>query len=99
MPITDLIDGSLYENTKLVDKIDAENKLIIIDLSGEQGSSNILWNETIKYIVIGQFPDLVGKKVEQKYRSGGLLNSLVVINEAHRLAPRDSTENEDMGGC
>jgi hypothetical protein len=82
--------------SKLVDKIDAENKLIIIDLSGEQASSNILWNETIKFIVIGQFLDLVGKKAEQKYRSGGLLNGLVVIDEAHRLAPRDSSENEDM---
>jgi hypothetical protein len=81
--------------TKLVDKIGDENKLIVIDLSGEE-VKNFFWNETIKYMVIGQLLSLVGRKTEQKYKEGGLLNSLVVIDEAHRLAPRDTSENEDM---
>ena len=82
--------------SKLVDKIDAENKLIIIDLSGEEVSSSLFWNETIKYVVIGQFLQLVGKKAEQKFKGGGLLNGLVILDEAHRLAPREKNENEDM---
>jgi hypothetical protein len=81
--------------TKLVDMIGSENKLIIIDLSGEE-VKNLFWNETIKYVVIGQILSLVGKKAEQKYKEGGLLNGIVVIDEAHRLAPRDTSENEDM---
>jgi len=82
--------------SKLVDKIDVENKLIIIDLSGEEVSSSLFWNETIKYVVIGQFLQLVAKKAEQKYKEGGLLNGLVILDEAHRLAPREKNENEDM---
>ncbi|MBD3172266.1 DUF87 domain-containing protein, partial [Candidatus Bathyarchaeota archaeon] len=80
----------------LVDKIDEERSLVVIDLSGIQTPDDLFWNEEIKFIVIGQFLSQIGKKAEEKYKAEELLNGLVIIDEAHRLAPRQRLENEDL---
>jgi len=80
----------------LVEKIEKKENLVVIDLSGIQIPENLYWNEEIKFIVIGQFLNLIGKKAEEKYKAEQLLNGLVIIDEAHRLAPRQRLENEDL---
>lgn len=80
----------------LVDKIDSTNALIIIDLSGIKIPDDLYWNEEIKLIVIGQFLNLIGKKAEEKFNNDELLNGLVIIDEAHRLAPRQRIEDDDL---
>jgi hypothetical protein len=80
----------------LVEKIEKKENLIIIDLSGFRIPENLYWNDVIKFIVIGQFLNLIGKKAEEKYKSDQLLNGLIIIDEAHRLAPRQKLENEDL---
>jgi len=82
--------------TRLVEKISERNKMVLIDLSGANQPENLYWNETIKFIVIGQFLELIGKKAEQQYKEDELLNGLIIIDEAHRLAPREKNENEDL---
>lgn len=86
--------GTMIKN--LVEKIDQENTLVIIDLSGIQTPDDLFWNEEIKFIVIGQFLEHIGRKAEEKYKAEQLLNGLVIIDEAHRLAPRQRLENEDL---
>lgn len=80
----------------LVEKIEEKGSLVIIDLSGIQTPDDLYWNEEIKFIVIGQFLDQIGKKAEEKFKAEQLLNGLVIIDEAHRLAPRYRLENEDL---
>ena len=72
----------------LVEKIDQKENLVIIDLSGINMPDDLYWNEEIKFIVIGQFLNYIGRKAEEKYKAEELLNGLVIIDEAHRLAPR-----------
>ena len=80
----------------LVEKIDNKNALVIIDLSGIKIPEDLFWNEEIKLIVIGQFLNLISKKAEEKFNNEELLNGLVIIDEAHRLAPRQRIEDEDL---
>ena len=56
----------------------------------------LFWNEDVKNIVIGQFLESIVKASEDKFKAGSLLNSLIIIDEAHRLAPRSDIENEDL---
>ena len=81
----------------LVKKInDSEGSIVIIDLSESDVPKDMLWNDSIKLIVIGEFLDKITQEAEDKYKSNTLLNCLVIIDEAHRLAPREKTENEDL---
>jgi len=81
----------------LVKKInDSEGSIVIIDLSEYDVPEDMLWNDSIKLIVIGEFLDKITQEAEAKYKANTLLNCLVIIDEAHRLAPREKTENEDL---
>ena len=80
----------------LVKKIHEEKGIIIIDLSETNIPEDIFWNDSIKLIVIGEFLDRITQEAEYQYKENKLLNCLVIIDEAHRLAPREKTENEDL---
>jgi len=68
--------------------------ILIIDLSKEQ-AKDLFWNETIQSLVIKRLLDGLNHAAEYFYKEGESLNALVVIDEAHRLAPRDiPRENE-----
>jgi energy-coupling factor transporter ATP-binding protein EcfA2 len=85
---------------KLVTKIHDENKevneITIIDLSEQNIPEDILWNDMIKNVVIGEFIEKITQEAETVFKKNKLLNSLVIIDEAHRLAPREKTENEEL---
>jgi len=74
-----------------------EGKILIIDLSEINIPENIFWNEEMKHIVIAEFLSQLTKQAEKVYKTNErLLNTLVILDEAHRLAPRDSIENETL---
>lgn len=81
----------------LVAKIhEEEGKIIIIDLSEHNVPVDILWNDMIKLVIIGEFIDRITNEAEKEFKEDKLLNGLVVIDEAHRLAPREKTDNEEL---
>jgi len=81
----------------LVRKIGEGNgSIVVIDLSETDVPQDILWNDSIRLIVIGEFLDKISREAETRYKENNLLNCLVIIDEAHRLAPREKTENEDL---
>ena len=49
-----------------------------------------------RLIVIGEFLNKITQEAEAIFKRNEMLNSLVIIDEAHRLAPREVTENEDL---
>jgi hypothetical protein len=63
--------------------------LLVIDLSKEQ-AGDILWNERIQSLVIKRLLDGLTQTAEYFYKEGQSLNALVVIDEAHRLAPPEA---------
>ena len=81
---------------RLVNKIHEKNSVTIIDLSEINVPREIFWNDAVKFIVLGKFIEGIKLEAETKYKENQTLNSLVIIDEAHRLAPRQRSENEDI---
>ncbi len=76
--------------------LDGNRNIIVIDLSETNVPNDILWSDMTKLIVIGEFLNRITLKAEARFKENETLNSLVIIDEAHRLAPREKTENEDL---
>ena len=70
--------------------------LVIIDLSEGEIPPDLFWNEEIRKVVINEFLKELTKQAENAYREDRLLNTLLIIDEAHRLAPRDVTNDDTI---
>lgn len=68
--------------------------ILVVDLSKEQ-AHGLLWNDNIQSLVIKRLLDGLSLTAEQFYEDGRSLNALVVIDEAHRLAPRGLPRDDD----
>ena len=70
--------------------------VVIIDLSKESIPEGVLWNDEIQTLTIKRILDKLSEVAEEHYKNGELLNSLVIIDEAHRFAPREKVEDEAL---
>jgi len=83
-----------------------QRPLIVIDLSGndaaqitsdgEMGGEALIWNEMIQALVIKRLLEGIRQAAEDAYKKNRSLNTLVLIDEAHRLAPREEPDDEVM---
>lgn len=62
--------------------------------SQKEKAGNVLWNDRIQAMVIKRLLDGINLSAEKKYSENKLLNTLVIIDEAHRLAPREKIDDE-----
>lgn len=75
--------------------LETENRpILVIDLSREQ-AHGLFWNERIQSLVIKRLLDGLNQTAEYFYKEGQSLNALVVIDEAHRLAPGDLPREDE----
>lgn len=76
---------------------EAQNRpILVVDLSKEQ-AQGLFWNERIEALVIKRLLEELIQTAEYFYSQGHSLNTLVIIDEAHRLAPRDLPKEDDVG--
>ena len=68
--------------------------ILVIDLSREQ-AQGMLWNDKIQSLVIKRLLDGLERNAERFYKEDQSLNALVVIDEAHRLAPRQLPREDE----
>jgi len=68
--------------------------ILVIDLSKEQ-AHGLFWNELIQSLVIKRLLDGLSQTAEHFYKENQSLNALVVIDEAHRLAPRELPREDE----
>ena len=78
----------------LLELQDGRRPMLIVDLSRER-ARGLLWNDRIQSLVIKRLLDGLNEAAEAAYQEGQSLNTLVVIDEAHRLAPRELGRDED----
>ena len=78
----------------LLDMDKPSRPILVIDLSKEQ-AQGLFWNDEIQSLVIKRLLDGLSQAAENLYREDQSLNALVVIDEAHRLAPRDLAREDD----
>ena len=67
--------------------------MLIIDLSKEQ-AQGLYWTDKIQSLVIKRILDGLNYTAERFYQGDKNLNALVVIDEAHRLAPRETPQDD-----
>jgi energy-coupling factor transporter ATP-binding protein EcfA2 len=99
-PITELFrkdrkDASSVDDLikKTFDLNEGSRPLIVIDLSKEM-AKGIFWNDTVQALVIKRLLDGLTYSAENAYQKSSFLNTLVILDEAHRLASRESSDNE-----
>ena len=68
--------------------------ILVVNLSKEQ-AQGLFWNDKIQSLVIKRLLDGLSQTAENSYQEDQSLNALVVIDEAHRLAPRDLPREDD----
>jgi hypothetical protein len=68
--------------------------ILVIDLAKEQ-AQKLFWNDRIQSLVIKRLLDGLNQTAEYFYQEEQSLNTLVVIDEAHRLAPRELSREDD----
>ena len=61
----------------------------------EQADEAPLWNDTIQALVIKRLLEGIRTTAEAAYRESRSLNTLVMIDEAHRLAPREEPDSDE----
>ncbi len=102
-PVTELFRKD-RENARTVDSVlsqllnmndpNRNRPVFVVDLSKEQ-AQGLFWNDKIQSLVIKRLLDGLSLTAERFYKEGESLNTLVVIDEAHRLAPRDLPPEDD----
>jgi len=83
------VDGLIHQTFDLTNP---RRPVVLIDLSREQ-ASGLFWNETIQALIIKRLLKGLTNTAEYSYRENKSLNTLVILDEAHRLAPRGKLEN------
>ena len=86
-----------YKITDLVNEITGTDngKIVVVDLSEGDIPKDLFWNEKIRKTVIEQLLSAIINSAENAYREDKLLNALIVMDEAHRLVPRDVDKDDE----
>lgn len=77
----------------LINPSTAKRPILVIDLSKEK-AEGMYWNERIQALVIKRILQGLNSSAEYFYKSNQNLNTLVVIDEAHRLAPKENPTDD-----
>ncbi|MDI6704490.1 MAG: ATP-binding protein [bacterium] len=71
--------------------------VIIVNVSREKArKDDFYWNDIIQALVIKRLLDGINLQAESNYQGNRSLNTLVIIDEAHRFAPREKPEQEEL---
>ena len=99
-PISQLFNGT-RPDARTVEQIlnslfRSQNKpLIVVDLTSK-GQTDLFWNDTIQALVIKRLLEGIRNSAERAYAEKQNLNTLVLMDEAHRLAPAGNLDNDTM---
>ena len=95
VPVTTLFDANREKARSveaalnwIFDPKHTNRPVLIVDLSREQ-ATGMFWNDKIQSLVIRRLLQGVTTVAENAFQQNQGLNTLVVIDEAHRLAPRE----------
>jgi hypothetical protein len=90
-----VIDLSLEQTTQ-ASRTSRDSNASYEDLESVNRESPLYWTPTIQALVIKRLLEGIRFVAERAYHENRSLNTLVLIDEAHRLASREDPENEEM---
>ena len=72
---------------------------VVLDLDETSVPGTLFWNDEVRAIVVNHMLDEIVAAARRRYvERGGGLNTLVVLDEAHRFAPRGALGRGPAGG-
>lgn len=77
----------------LLDLSKKNRPILVVDVSKES-AQDLFWNDRIQSLVIKRLLEGIAFEAERLYKDGENLNTLVLIDEAHRLAPQGHVEDD-----
>ena len=77
----------------ILEKSTSQRLVYVIDLS-EETSEDLLWTPQIQAIIIKEIARSLYQEGSRLYRQGETFNLLAVVDEAHRLIPREKPKDE-----
>lgn len=81
--------------TALAPSRNAKRPMVVVDLSRRPTDiAQGVWDDKIKPLLIDRFIEALIREAESAYQNDRSLNTLVVLDEAHRLAPEGRAKNE-----
>lgn len=91
-------EGALSVNKLLNEVLNVQERrpVVVVDLSRES-AQGLYWNDRIQALVINSLFDGIVRQAESNFLKGNKsLNTLVIIDEARRLASRERIEDEEV---
>jgi len=83
--------------SKVVENITDKGTIFIINFSEETvREKGLFWNDNIKYFILNELISHIKLTAEKEYLSDNTLNTLVILDEAHRFAPYETPTNEEL---
>jgi hypothetical protein len=75
---------------RLIPQVVSDDKgaIVVLDLSETNVPDYLYWSDEIRLVVINRILETLKDAAESKFKEGKLSNTLVIIDEAHRLAPK-----------
>jgi DNA helicase HerA-like ATPase len=101
-PFCILFDGKRENAIKvdtLVEKLRDEKSVVVVDLSMPQDSrtANLsYWSENVQFLILKRILDGLIDLGEENWHGNSFLNTLVILDEAHRFANREKTDNQKL---
>ena len=100
-PLTELFNSDDSNRTSVRDLLSqifnpnygVTKPVVIIDISNESASEKIFWSNTIKAMIIKSVLAMLVKSGQDAFNEGRFLNTLVLLDEAQKLVPREKKEN------
>ncbi len=74
---------------------DGGGSVTVINLSETSAPSDVFWDEGIQKATINHILKALVDVAQNKFTEGRSLNTLVILDEAHRLAPRTGTSGDE----
>ncbi len=101
-PFCILFDGKREHAIKvdtLLEKLRDEKSVVVVDLSMPQDSrtANLsYWSENVQFLILKRILDGLVDLGEENWHGNSFLNTLVILDEAHRFANREKTDNQKL---
>ena len=101
-PFCILFDGKRENAIKvdtLLEKLRDEKSVVVVDLSMPQDTraANLsYWSENIQFLILKRILDGLIDLGEENWHGNSFLNTLVILDEAHRFANREKTDNQKL---
>ena len=71
-----------------------DKPIVIVNLAPENVPGGVLWNESIRAIVIRRIVGEIVSQGRNRYMEGESLNTMVILDEAQRLVPRERYDDD-----